>query len=121
VSFMPAENGRFPQVSGLCFRYDVQQPAGSRVTQALRQAANGSCAGAPVDLTAAGGPYSLLENDFMANGGDGYPNFSARIATLDIMEQVLADYVTANSPLAPTLQGRITCTDSDPATAPACP
>ena len=121
VSFMPAENGRFPQVSGLCFRYDIQQPAGSRVTQAVRQAADGSCTGAPVDLTATGGPYSLLENDFMASGGDGYPNFSTRIATLDIMEQVLADYVTANSPVTPTLQGRITCTDSDTATGNACP
>ena len=23
VSFMPAANGRFPQVSGLCFTYDI--------------------------------------------------------------------------------------------------
>jgi 2',3'-cyclic-nucleotide 2'-phosphodiesterase (5'-nucleotidase family) len=121
VSAMPAENGRFPQVSGLCFTYDIQQPAGSRVTSAVRQAADGTCTGAAVDLTAAGGPYSILENDFMANGGDGYPNFSSRMASLDIMEEVLADYVTANSPLNPTIQGRITCTDSDPATAPACP
>jgi 2',3'-cyclic-nucleotide 2'-phosphodiesterase (5'-nucleotidase family) len=121
VSLAPAEAGRFPQVSGLCFTYDVQQPAGSRVTGATRQAEDGTCTGAPIVLTAAGGPYSILENDFMAAGGDGYPNFVSRMASLDIMEEVLADYVTANSPLAPTLQGRIVCTDSDPATAPACP
>jgi 2',3'-cyclic-nucleotide 2'-phosphodiesterase (5'-nucleotidase family)/predicted AlkP superfamily phosphohydrolase/phosphomutase len=121
VSFAPAENGRFPQVSGLCFTYDVQQAAGSRVTSAVRQSADGSCTGPPVDLTVAGGPYSILENDFMANGGDGYPNFSSRIATLDLMDQVVADYVTANSPLSPAIQGRIACTDSNTATAPACP
>ncbi len=121
VSFVPAENGRFPQVSGLCFNYDVQQPALSRVTGAVRQAADGSCTGPAIDLTATGGPYSILENDFMANGGDGYPNFSSRMATLDLMDQVVADHITANSPISPSIQGRIVCTDSDPAAAPACP
>ena len=122
VSSMPAANGRFPQVAGLCFTYDIQQPAGSRVTGAVRQAADGSCTGAPVDLTASGGPYEVLENDFMANGGDGYPNFASRMATLDIMDQVVADFATANSPINPTTTtDRITCADSDPATAPACP
>ncbi|MFL5710832.1 MAG: 5'-nucleotidase C-terminal domain-containing protein, partial [Chloroflexota bacterium] len=121
LQFVPAEQGRFPQVSGLCVTYDVQQAALSRVTGAVRQAADGTCTGAPIDLTASGGPYSILENDFMANGGDGYPNFTARMATLDIMDQVLADYVATNSPLAPTIQGRIQCTDSNPAAAPACP
>ena len=33
VSQMPAANGRFPQVSGLCFTYDISAPAGSRVTR----------------------------------------------------------------------------------------
>ena len=41
VSTMPAANGRFPQVSGLCFTYDIAAPAGSRVTGAVRQAADG--------------------------------------------------------------------------------
>ena len=66
-------NGRFPQVSGLCFGYDISAPVGSRVTSAVRQAADGSCTGAPVDLTAAS-TYAIAENDFMANGGDEYPN-----------------------------------------------
>ena len=57
----------------------------------------------------------------MANGGDGYPNFASRMSTLDLMDQVVADYVTANSPISPAIQGRIVCTDSDPATGMACP
>jgi 2',3'-cyclic-nucleotide 2'-phosphodiesterase (5'-nucleotidase family) len=111
VSAMPGVNGRFPQVSGLCFTYDISAPAGNRVTGAVRQAADGSCTGAPVDLTAAT-TYTIAENDFMASGGDGYPNFFSRIVTRDIMDQVLADYVTANTPLSPSIQGRIVCTTS---------
>ena len=57
----------------------------------------------------------------MASGGDGYPNFFSRATTQDIMDQVLADYITANTPISPAIQGRITCTDSNGATAPNCP
>jgi 2',3'-cyclic-nucleotide 2'-phosphodiesterase (5'-nucleotidase family)/predicted AlkP superfamily phosphohydrolase/phosphomutase len=111
VSLMPSAQGRFPQVSGLCFTYDIAQPAGSRVLSAVYQAADGTCTANPVDLTSAA-TYVIAENDFMASGGDGYPNLYARGTTQNIMDQVLADYITANSPLAPSYQGRIVCTDS---------
>jgi 2',3'-cyclic-nucleotide 2'-phosphodiesterase (5'-nucleotidase family) len=117
VSSMPAANGRFPQVSGLCFRYDISAPVGSRVLSAVRQAADGTCTGAAVDLTAAT-TYTIAQNDFTANGGDGYPNFSSRMVTQDFMDQVLANFVTANSPISPSIQGRIVCTTSG---ATACP
>jgi len=112
-------NGRFPQVSGLCFTYDIEAAAGSRVTGAVRQAPDGSCTGAAVDLTSAS-TYSIAENDFMASGGDGYPNFFARATTRDIMDQVLADYIAANTPITPTIQGRIHCADSNPGAGAAC-
>ena len=70
VSRMPAADGRFPQVSGLCFTYDISATAGSRVTGAVRQAADGTCTGASVDLTAAS-MYHIAENDFMVTAGDG--------------------------------------------------
>ena len=108
VSAMPAINGRFAQVSGLCFTYDITAAVGNRVTGAVRQAADGSCTGAPVDLTAAS-TYSIAENDFMVSGGDGYPNFFSRSVTQEIMDEAVADYVTANSPISPSIQGRITC------------
>jgi 2',3'-cyclic-nucleotide 2'-phosphodiesterase (5'-nucleotidase family) len=100
--------GRFPQVSGLCFTYDITAPAGSRVTGAVRQAADGSCTGAPLDLTSASS-YTLATNDFMATGGDGYPNVIAQMTSRNVMDQDLADYVTANSPVSPSIQGRINC------------
>ncbi len=117
VSAMPGANGRFAQVSGLCFTYDISAPVGTRVTSAVRQAADGSCTGAAIDLTNAS-TYTIAENDFMANGGDGYPNFASRVVSREIMEQVLADYVTAGSPISPSIQGRIVCTTSG---ATACP
>jgi len=117
VSEMPVANGRFPQVSGLCFTYDISAPAGSRVTGAVYQAADGSCTMVPVLLTSAS-TYTIAENDFMANGGDGYPNFTSRMVTREIMDEVLADYLTASSPISPSIQGRIVCTTSG---ATACP
>lgn len=112
VSSMPAANGRFPQVSGLCFTYDITQPVGSRVLSAVRQAANGSCTGGAIDLTAAS-TYTIAQNDYTASGGDGYPNVYARGTTQGILDQVLADYITANSPISPKVlaapNGRINC------------
>ncbi len=113
VSGMPAAIGRFPQVSGLCFTYDISAPAGSRVLNAVRQAADGSCTGSTVDMSAAS-TYTIAENDFMATGGDGYPNVYARGTTQDIMDQVLANYIAAQpgGTVSPAIQGRVVCTTS---------
>ena len=83
----------------------------------VRQAVDGSCGGAPIDLTAASN-YTIAENDFMATGGDGYPNVYARGTTQNILDQVLGDYITANTPISLAIQGRIACTDANGATAP---
>jgi 2',3'-cyclic-nucleotide 2'-phosphodiesterase (5'-nucleotidase family) len=112
--------GRFPQVSGFCFEYDIQQDPGNRVTGAVQQAEDGSCSGPAVDLTA-GTTYSITTNDFVATGGDGYPNFGALMVTRDIMANDVMAWVTGNSPISPEIQGRITCTDSNLAAEPACP
>jgi 2',3'-cyclic-nucleotide 2'-phosphodiesterase (5'-nucleotidase family)/predicted AlkP superfamily phosphohydrolase/phosphomutase len=124
VSAMPSVDGRFPQVSGLCFTYEITAPAGSRVTSAVLANLDGTCSATAVTLTAAA-TYKIAENDFMASGGDGYPFFTPRVTTQDIMDQVLADYITATGTLTPFVlaapNGRINCTDSNGATAPNCP
>jgi 2',3'-cyclic-nucleotide 2'-phosphodiesterase (5'-nucleotidase family) len=124
VSRMPAVDGRFPQVSGLCFTYDIAASPGSRVTSAVMADASGNCTATPLGLTAASS-YKIAENDFMMNGGDGYPVFSSRATTQDIMAQVLANYVSLSSPLSPFVKafpdGRINCADSNGALAPNCP
>ena len=118
VSSMPGANGRFPQVSGLCFTYDIARAVGSRVTGVTRQTATGGCNGGPVDLSA-GTSYTVATNDFVAAGGDGYPNILSRSTTRDLMDQVLADYVTEAGTITPSIQGRIVCTSSGTASCPA--
>jgi 5'-nucleotidase len=120
VSAMPAVDGRFAQVSGLCFTYDIAAPVGSRVTSVIRQGTGGSCSGAPVDL-GAGATYAIATNDFTASGGDGYPIVIGRAVTRNVMEADVRSYVASTSPVTPTLQGRIACADSNGVTAPNCP
>jgi len=137
VSVFPsASNGRFAQVSGLCFSFDIQGAAasfnavptmtpgtGGRLIESsvVRQAADGTCTGAAVGLTASD-HYTLTTNDFTAGGGDGYQNFRSRMTTQDILDQDLADYIAAaGGSVTPAIQHRIHCTDSNTAVAPACP
>jgi 2',3'-cyclic-nucleotide 2'-phosphodiesterase (5'-nucleotidase family) len=111
VSRMPSADGRFPQVSGMCFTYDITAPTGSRVVNAVRQVADGSCTGDPVSFSSSDW-YWIAENDFMATGGDGYTNFysQGRVITLDYMDEVLAGHITTYTPVSPAIQGRIVCT-----------
>ncbi len=117
VSSLPDTHGRFSHVSGLCFRYDMSASPGQRVIDARRQAADGSCTGAPVDLTSAS-RYSVALNDFMASGGDGYPVLIPRAAIGAPMDEVVAAYIAAQTPIRPVIQGRVLCTTSG---ATACP
>ncbi len=109
VSAAGSGSGRFAQVSGLCFTYDIEGAVGSRVTSVVFD--DGTCTGGPVDLTA-GSSYTLAENDFMSSGGDGYPVDIGSATTRELLDQVVAAYITDNTPISPAIQGRITCTDS---------
>ena len=124
VSAMPAVSGRFPQVSGLCFTYDIAQPANSRVTGAVLADAAGNCSATPVDLTSAS-TYLIVENDFMAGGGDGYPVFTSRATTGAFADQALADWISANTPISPFVKaypdGRVNCTDTNLGDGNQCP
>jgi len=95
--------GRFIQVSGLRFEYDATAPAGSRVINAWFF--DGTTQGAALDLTA-GSSYTVATNDFVAVGGDGYPNFSGQFTTLELMLDDLIEYIGAKSPLSPAIQDR---------------
>jgi 2',3'-cyclic-nucleotide 2'-phosphodiesterase (5'-nucleotidase family) len=118
VASVPEAHGRFSQVSGLCFSYDISAPPGQRVTGAVRQAADGSCTGTPVDLTAAS-TYSVALNNFMASGGDGYPVLVGRATMGDPMDQIVANHIATHSPIGPAIQGRIVCTTSGVIACPA--
>ena len=111
VSSLPEPHGRFPQVSGLCFTYDISAPPGQRIMGAVRQAADGSCTGGPVDLTAASS-YLVAVNDFMASGGDGYPVLLERATIGDVMDEVVTKHVAAHTPISPAIQRRVVCITS---------
>ena len=99
--------GRFPQVSGLKVTYAcnglVPVVTGMWKTP---QGINGPA-------TPIGPPNSVrfVTNDFMYTGGDGYTIFSQGTNVLqpgDDLLQVAVDYVAANSPVDPVVEGRIT-------------
>ena len=109
VAAMPEVAGGFPQVSGLCFTYDITLPAGERVTSVVRQGDDGVCTTEALDLSESA-TYTLATNDFTAAGGDGYPDVSARATTRDVLEEVVADSIAAAGSISPSIQGRINCT-----------
>ncbi len=65
VSGIEEEEGRFPQVSGLTFKYSSVGEKGSRIRDV-------SIAGQPIDPEK---EYIVATHDFMAAGGDGYKVF----------------------------------------------
>lgn len=103
--------GRFPQVAGIRFSWNGSQPAGARVLSAEVLDADGSFS--PVDPDAV---YQVVTNDFLRRGGDEYTIFAeAAINPYDFgapLDQLLADYIAAFSPVNPTVEGRITRVDT---------
>jgi 5'-nucleotidase len=99
------EPGRFPQVSGLSFKFDTTKPLGSRVTEIL-------VGGKPVDDNKT---YTLATSDFLiSKGGDGYTMFKeARILTdaatapkdSALLEKAIRE--AKDKTIAPKLEGRI--------------
>jgi 5'-nucleotidase len=99
------EPGRFPQVSGICFKFDTRKPPGSRVSDVC-------VGGEPLDLDKT---YTMATSDFLVSrGGDGYTMFkdakilvSAEEAPKDseVFEKAIKD--SPNSTIAPKVEGRI--------------
>lgn len=99
------EPGRFPQVSGLCFKFDARKPIGGRVSDVCID-------GKPIDMDAT---YTIATSDFLvSNAGDGYAMFKeARIlvnavdAPKDsaVFEKAIRD--SPNATIAPKIEGRI--------------
>jgi 5'-nucleotidase len=96
-----AENGRFPQVSGLRFTFDGRRPAGARVVEAL-------IGGQPIED---GRIYSLALADYLVNGGDDYSMFKGAHYLIDpesaqISSTILAAAIAAAGTVSPTVEGR---------------
>jgi len=99
--------GRFPQVSGLKATFTCNGT--TPVVTGMWKTPEGP-AGSATPIGAAD-TVRLVTNDFMFTGGDGYTIFTQGTNVLqpgDDLLQVAIDYVTANSPVAPVVDGRIT-------------
>lgn len=99
------EPGRFPQISGMSFKFDTGKPVGSRVSEIM-------VGGTPLDENKT---YTLATSDFLVSrSGDGYVMFkTAKVLTgadaaakdSDVFEKAIKD--SPNQTIAPKLEGRI--------------
>lgn len=99
VSKISEGAGRFPQISGMSFKYDVTKPAGERVTEVL-------VGGEALDE---GATYKLATNSFVAAGGDGYAMFKDKDAfnTGYTVYDVVEEYLKAQEAINPQVEDRI--------------
>jgi 5'-nucleotidase len=111
VSRLPQASGRFLQVSGLSYAFDPTAPIGSRVKE-IR------ISGEPLDRAR---PYSVVVDQFLAEGGDGYTVFLQAAAKRDLqipLRDVLSAALRAG-PLAAYEEARIRSLAPIPSRAPA--
>ena len=98
--------GRFPQISGLKVQYHCNGLV--PVIDGLWKAPNGvGGALTPIGPT---DTVRFVTNDFMYTGGDGYTVFAQGTSVQqpgDDLLQLAIDYITANSPVGPVIDGRI--------------
>ena len=103
LSGQDAEPGRFPQVSGIRFRFRTDRPPGSRVDAV-------TVGGKPLDVNKT---YTLAVTDFIAVlGGDGYDMFrGARLLITPEHAQISLDIlrkaISSVRAIAPRVEGRI--------------
>lgn len=105
VSQVEEVKGRFPQVAGLKFTWDMSvAPNEGRITEVLVMS-GGSFA--PIDP---GATYRLVSNNYVRGGGDGYKMFRGADNVYDYgpdLADVLAEYMADHAPVSPYLDGRI--------------
>ena len=98
--------GRFPQISGLKVTYHCNGT--TPVVDGMWKTPSGI--GGPQIAIGPADSVRFVTNDFMYTGGDGYTVFAQGTNVQqpgDDLLQVAIDWVTANSPVGPVVEGRI--------------
>lgn len=99
--------GRFPQVSGLSVSYTCNDT--TPLITGLWKAPTGP--GGPLTPIGHSDTVRIVTNDFMFTGGDGYTALTGGTNVQqpgDALLDIVIDFVAANSPVAPVVEGRIT-------------
>lgn len=98
--------GRFVQVAGLKYSFDVSQPVGSRISDVMVMAGGDW---APIEPETI---YGIVTNNYVRNGGDGFKMFATDAQNAydfgPDLADVTAEYLAANTPYTPYVDGRIT-------------
>jgi len=105
VSMAEQGEGRFPQVAGIRFVWDVRLPTGERVTKVEVKDASGT-----FQLLNPNAIYKVATNNFLASGGDGYRVFAEGKNLLEtgyLLSDAIAEYISASSPLQVKIENRI--------------
>jgi hypothetical protein len=81
----------------------------NKVISAVHQGSDGECdAGSPVDFSE-DVHYTIAISDYMASGGDGYPNVISRVDVRSTLGDALAAYLADVEIVSPSIQGRVVC------------
>ncbi len=99
-------NGRSPQVSGLMVTFSCSGT--TTVINGMWKTPDG--AGGSMTAIGPADTVRLVTNDFMFGGGDGYTILQEGTDVQnpgDDLMQVVIDYIAANSPVGPAVEGRI--------------
>jgi 5'-nucleotidase / UDP-sugar diphosphatase len=106
VSQWEAGAGRFLQVSGLKYTFDLAQKPGSRITDVQIKDGTGFKAIDPAAV------YKVVVNNFIASGGDGFDSLKnakgTRVDTYLPDYQVMQEYIASLKTIDAKLEGRIT-------------
>ena len=104
VSQYEEKAGRFLQVAGLQYAFDVSKPVGQRISDVLVQVDGGW---GPIDP---GEAYLVVSNNYVRQGGDGFSVFVDADKAYDYgpdLADVVAEFIAANAPYQPYVDGRI--------------
>ncbi|MBI3710052.1 MAG: bifunctional metallophosphatase/5'-nucleotidase [Proteobacteria bacterium] len=103
VSRIEDKQGRFPQIAGMRFTYDLKRPRGGRVISV-------TIGSAPLD---AAKTYRVATTDYLMGGGDDYQVFKKAKIIIDpsgakLQASMVMDYIAAKGTVSPKIEGRIT-------------
>ncbi|WMJ79170.1 5'-nucleotidase C-terminal domain-containing protein [Clostridium sp. MB40-C1] len=99
VRLYPKENGGFPQVAGITFKFDPKQPVGKRVFYVKVNGKN-------LDLNKI---YKLATNDFMAVGGDDYSMLAKgkTLAEMPGLDEIVMNYIQKHGVTTVNVENRV--------------
>jgi len=106
VSQVEDNAGRFPQVSGMRFTFNLAKPANEGRVTSIEIDEDGSWNALDLNKT-----YGMVSNNFIRGGGDGYKVFRSASEIYDFgpdLADVVANYIKANPGYSGYTDNRIT-------------